>query len=103
MASGVRERFGAEIGVSTTGISGPDGGTTEKPVGTVSIAIARAGHEPHVESFVFPLDRERHRALSAQVALDWVRRSLLSLELTGPSLLRQTRGERGGGPPPAGR
>jgi hypothetical protein len=40
---------------------------------------------------VFPLDRERHRQLSAQIALDWVRRSLQGFELTGPSLLRQKR------------
>ena len=95
MAEGVRERFGADLGVSTTGISGPDGGTDAKPVGLVSIGIAWEGGS-HVDSFVFPLDRERHRQLSAQVGLDWVRRSLLGFELTGPSLLRQ----RGGGSAP---
>jgi nicotinamide-nucleotide amidase len=91
MAEGVRVRLGADYGVSTTGISGPDGGTPEKPVGLVSIGIAWEGGS-HVDSFVFPLDRERHRQLVAQVALDWVRRSLLGHELIGPSLLR-----RGGG------
>ncbi len=96
MAQGVRERFGTEFGVSTTGISGPDGGTEEKPVGTVCVALARNGAETHVERFVFPLDRIRHRTLTAQVALDWVRRSLLGVELVGPSLLRR----RGGAAPP---
>jgi nicotinamide-nucleotide amidase len=95
MAQGARERFGADYALATTGISGPDGGTDEKPVGLVSIAIAWEGGE-HVDSFVFPLDRERHRQLVAQVALDWVRRSLLGHELIGPSLLRQ----RGGGSVP---
>ena len=95
MAEGARERFGADFGVSTTGISGPDGGTDEKPVGLVSIGIAWDGGS-HTDSFVFPLDRERHRQLSAQLGLDWVRRSLLGFELTGPSLLRQ----RGGGSAP---
>ncbi len=95
MAEGARERFGADFGVSTTGISGPDGGTDEKPVGLVSIGIAW-DRGSHTDSFVFPLDRERHRQLSAQVGLDWVRRSLLGFELTGPSLLRQ----RGGGSAP---
>jgi len=95
MAEGVRERFGADLGVSTTGISGPDGGTDAKPVGLVSIGIAWEGGS-HADSFVFPLDRERHRQISAQVGLDWVRRSLLGFELTGPSLLRQ----RGGGSAP---
>jgi nicotinamide-nucleotide amidase len=96
MAEGVRRRFGADIGVATTGISGPDGGSDEKPVGLVHLALARDG-ETHAEHFVFPLDRTRHRQLTAQVALDWVRRSLLGVVLEGPSLLRR----RGGGSPPA--
>ncbi|MDP6977886.1 MAG: competence/damage-inducible protein A [Myxococcota bacterium] len=98
MAEGVRERFDTDFGVSTTGISGPDGGAEEKPVGTVCVALARRGAATHVERFVFPLDRIRHRMLTAQVALDWVRRSLLGVELVGPSLLRR----RGGGSMPAG-
>ena len=96
MAERVRERFGADIGIATTGISGPDGGTDEKPVGLVHIALAREG-ETHADSFVFPLDRTRHRQLTAQVALDWVRRTLIGAELVGPTLMRR----RGGGPPPA--
>lgn len=91
MAEGVREHFGADYGVSTTGISGPDGGTDEKPVGLVHVGIA--GPEgTHAEAFVFPLDRTRHRMLSAQVALDWVRRSLLGEPLEGPTLLRRQGG-----------
>ena len=93
MAEGVRERFGADFGVATTGISGPTGGTEAKPVGLVHIAISRQ-ESSHSEGFVFPLDRERHRTLTVQLALDWVRRSLHGFELTGPSLIRQ----RGGGP-----
>ena len=96
MAEGVRERFGADIGIATTGISGPDGGTEGKPVGLVHLALARED-ETHAESFVFPLDRARHRQLTAQIALDWVRRTLLGAELVGPALMRR----RGGGPPPA--
>jgi nicotinamide-nucleotide amidase len=96
MAEGVRERFGADIGIATTGISGPDGGTEAKPVGLVHVALAREDGT-HAESFVFPLDRARHRQLTAQVALDWIRRALLGAELVGPSLMRR----RGGGPPPA--
>ena len=97
MAEGVRARFGADFGVATTGISGPDGGTPEKPVGLVYIALARP-EGTHAEHFEFPLDRTRHRQLTAQVALDWVRRALLGFELVGPTLLRR----QGGGPPPAG-
>lgn len=91
MAEGARARFGSDFGVATSGISGPDGGTEDKPVGLVWIAIAR-DEGTHSDSFVFQVDRSRHRRLTAQVALDWIRRSLLGAELVGPSLLR-----RGGG------
>lgn len=91
MAEGVRSRFGSDFGLATSGISGPDGGTPEKPVGLVWMALAtKAG--THADSFVFQVDRSRHRRLTAQVGLDWIRRSMLGVELVGPSLLR-----RGGG------
>jgi nicotinamide-nucleotide amidase len=96
MAEGVRERFGADFGVAVTGISGPGGGSEDKPVGLVHVALSRKSGT-HADHFVFPLDRTRHRQLVAQVALDWVRRSLLGVELVGPTLLRR----RGGGAPPA--
>ncbi len=97
MAEGVRERFGSDFGVATSGISGPDGGTAEKPVGLVWIALATKGRT-HTDSFVFQVDRSRHRRLTAQVALDWIRRSLIGAELVGPSLLRRA----GGGSAPDG-
>jgi nicotinamide-nucleotide amidase len=105
MAESVRERFGADFGVATVGIAAPGGLAPggqegaegdEKPAGLVHIAIAQASGT-HAEHFVFPLDRQRHRQLTAQTALDWVRRALLGVEIIGPSLLRR----RGGGTPPA--
>ncbi|MCG8589488.1 MAG: competence/damage-inducible protein A [Proteobacteria bacterium] len=97
MAEGVRERYGADVGVSTTGISGPDGGSADKPVGLVHVALADASGT-HTDHFVFPLDRIRHRLLTTQVGLDWIRRRLLGLELASPTLMRA----RGGGSAPGG-
>jgi len=80
MAVGVRERSGADIGLSVTGIAGPDGGTEEKPVGTVFIGLADAsGSIVRRHQLVF--DRSRNKQLSSQIALDWVRRRLLGLEI----------------------
>jgi nicotinamide-nucleotide amidase len=98
MAEGARERFGADYALATTGISGPGGGTEEKPVGLVHIALATPSGT-HAEHFVFPLDRDRHRRLTAAAGLDWVRRAVLGEELLGPTLMRA----RGGGNAPGGR
>ena len=98
MAEGARARFGADLAVATTGISGPGGGSEAKPVGLVHIALADA-QGTHADHFVFPLDRTRHRQLTAQVALDWIRRHLLGFPLEGPTLLRR----RGGTSAPGGR
>jgi nicotinamide-nucleotide amidase len=79
MAEGARRRFGADLAVSTTGISGPDGGTPQKPVGLVYVGFASAAGSAAYE-LLFPFDRERHRSLTTQVALDAVRRHLLGFE-----------------------
>ena len=88
MAEGARARFATDLAVATTGISGPGGGSEAKPVGLVHIALAdhRGTHSDH---FVFPLDRTRHRQLTTQVALDWIRRRLLGFPLDGPTLMRR--------------
>ena len=98
VAEGVRERFGADFGLATTGISGPGGGSPDKPVGLVHIALARE-EDTHAEHFVFPLDRDRHRRLTAAAGLDWVRRAVRGDELLGPTLMRA----RGGSSTPGGR
>ena len=98
MAEGARARFGADLAVATTGISGPGGGSEAKPVGLVHLALADA-RGTHADHFVFPLDRTRHRQLTAQVALDWIRRRLLGVALEGPTLMRR----RGGSSAPRGR
>ncbi len=76
MARGARERAGTDVGVSVTGIAGPDGGTPTKPVGTVFVGLADA-HGTVVERHRFHRDREGNKALSAVHALDLLRRRCL--------------------------
>ncbi len=75
MAAGARERTGAEIGVAVTGIAGPDGGTPEKPVGTVWIACDFAG-EADAKLLHLWGNRQEIRQRAAQAALNLVRRAL---------------------------
>jgi len=76
MAVGVRTRSGADIALAVTGIAGPAGGTEEKPVGTVYIAIATT-EENWVTKFHFSGDREQIREITAESGLDLVRKYLL--------------------------
>lgn len=78
MAQGVRERLGADIGISVTGIAGPTGGTADKPVGTVHLALATSSGVEE-KNFWFPLDRERFKILVSSVALNWVRKYLFGI------------------------
>jgi nicotinamide-nucleotide amidase len=76
MSRGVRDKTGASVGVSVTGIAGPSGGSPEKPVGTVWISIAwRNSHE--ARRFRFHGDRERVILATSQAALNWLRLVLL--------------------------
>jgi len=74
LARGIRERFGATYGVGITGIAGPGGGSEAKPVGTVHIAVAGAAAHEHRKVFWGGTTRYIVRALSAQTALDMLRR-----------------------------
>ena len=77
MADGVRRLALASIGVSTTGIAGPGGGSAEKPVGTVCIAVAWEGGVWSRRYDVGDRGREWVKGMTAQIALDRVRRHLL--------------------------
>ncbi|HYW49885.1 MAG TPA: CinA family protein, partial [Gemmatimonadaceae bacterium] len=73
-----RGMTGASIGVGITGIAGPDGGTPDKPVGTVCIAIDVRGETTSNRS-IYIGDRAEIRHRATQVALDLIRRALLAV------------------------
>lgn len=79
MAEGARRRANATFALATTGVAGPGGGTEEKPVGTVFIALATDdGAATQVRNFRFPDDRPTFKELTTQAALEMLRRSLLA-------------------------
>jgi nicotinamide-nucleotide amidase len=77
MAEGARTRAASTYSLATTGIAGPNGGSDEKPVGTVYIALASGESKTIAKKFLFPTDRETFKQLTAQTALDLLRRKLV--------------------------
>ena len=76
LAEGIRRRSGSTLGLAVTGIAGPGGGSPDKPVGTVHVALAeRAGGKER--TLHLPGDRDRIRWQASQAALDLVRRHFL--------------------------
>ncbi len=88
MAAGARKRTGASIAVATSGVAGPDGGTPDKPVGTVCIGFSAGGIS---ESRRYQLrgTRDWIKLLTSQVALDWIRRYTLGLPIAESALFRR--------------
>ncbi len=84
MARGVRAAAGTDIGLAVTGIAGPDGGTPDKPVGTVYLAMLTP-YEERVERFNFSGQRGQIRLRTACTALDWLRRQAMT-QLSGGAL-----------------
>ena len=78
LAEHARACAGCDYALATTGVAGPTGGSPEKPVGTVYIALASAELETIVKKFFFPTDRETFKQLAAQSALDLLRRKILA-------------------------
>jgi nicotinamide-nucleotide amidase len=72
MAEGIRTKASTDVGIGVTGIAGPGGGTPDKPVGTVAIAVLVSA-EAHVRTFQFIGPREMVKFQSAQAALNMLR------------------------------
>ena len=77
MAVGARQRAGVEYALGVTGIAGPGGGSTDKPVGTVYIALVSPNAVSRVRRLQLPGERERVKYQASQAALDMLRRVLL--------------------------
>jgi len=77
MAERVRELFGADIGISTSGIAGPGGATKEKPVGTTWVALAD-GENTQTKLYHFQFDRESNIEITSNSLLNLVRQTLSS-------------------------
>jgi competence/damage-inducible protein CinA-like protein len=76
MAEGIRERTGAHVTVGITGIAGPGGGTPEKPVGTVAIAVIVPDQPAYVRTYQFIGGRAMVKFQATQAAMDRIRRML---------------------------
>lgn len=75
MARGARAVLGADVGLSVTGIAGPGGGTTEKPVGLTVLAVSTPAGE-WIERHVWNGDRQANKQASAEAALRLLLRAL---------------------------
>ena len=80
MAESVRRISNTELGIGVTGIAGPTGGTPEKPVGLVYIAISEKGKETRCKGYNFAGNRGMIRMKASQFALDIIRRTLLNIQ-----------------------
>ncbi len=76
MAEGARKRANAFYALATTGIAGPAGGSVEKPVGTVFVALSSDGSATTTKKFFFPTDRQTFKQMVAQAAFEMLRAAL---------------------------
>jgi competence/damage-inducible protein CinA-like protein len=88
MAAGARKRIGADVGIATSGIAGPDGGTPDKPVGTVCIALDSEDVKTS-RRYQMRGTRDWVKLLGSQVALDWLRRFALRMPIEESQLFRR--------------
>ncbi len=88
MAQGARRVFGAQVGLATTGVAGPDGGTPEKPVGTVCFALASGQGVVTARQQLWGA-RDWVKLLASQIGLDWLRRHALGLNVLDADFFRR--------------
>jgi nicotinamide-nucleotide amidase len=88
MAAGARRRAGADIGVATSGVAGPEGGTPQHPVGTVCVGMVADGVSA-ARRHQMRGARDWIKLLTSQVALDWLRRYALGLPVGESMLFRR--------------
>jgi nicotinamide-nucleotide amidase len=88
MAAGALQRAGADVAVATSGIAGPEGGTPDRPVGTVCLALVADGISAS-RRYQMRGTRDWIKLLTSQVALDWLRRHTLGLPLGESVLFRR--------------
>ncbi|MGV6853232.1 MAG: CinA family nicotinamide mononucleotide deamidase-related protein [bacterium] len=81
MAEGIRKRTCCDISLSISGIAGPDGGTPDKPVGTVCFGLSCAKETITITHYIHDRGRRANRSAAAALALDILRRYLLGLDL----------------------
>ena len=97
LARGARSRFGADFGIGITGVAGPGGGSDEKPVGTVHLAVAGpSDNDLDHRGVRFPGDRERIRQQASQLALELLRRRLVGIHDAEPKIEGWVSRDRGG-------
>jgi nicotinamide-nucleotide amidase len=78
MVAGAIDRFGVDLAIAVSGIAGPDGGTPEKPVGTVWIAVGRRGRETSTKRLGWPGPRDMIRTLAAWWSMAMLREAMTS-------------------------
>jgi len=78
MAKGIRQKYNTNIGLSTTGIAGPEGGSIDKPVGLVYIGLSTEDREESFK-FNFSISRKKNKLMFSQGALNILREYLLPL------------------------
>jgi len=81
MAEGCLRTAGADHALAATGVAGPTGGTPDRPVGTVWVAIASRGGPTEARKLFFPGARDRFKLLTSQAALEMLRRRLLGISV----------------------